>query len=537
MRILRKAKLLIVFLLFTCNVIQAGNGSMFHALLTISSSSTDTNAQGQQAFLVIGDSIAKGTSASVGPTPTDGTAYYYRRSNNTVIEIDNQDLILADVANRPNVGSPWPQFAINYNLIDTSKKAVIIPTAVGASNFANQGVASDCWDPTVSGSLYDTAVMDAQACMSVMGVTKLKGIIIILGINDARGTVGLDTTQAAIDSFFVQIQIDFPNVPIMVYQIGRSEVTTVDARIGAVRQYLKTVCENNTNVVMMGTVLAAEGAGYVSGGDIHLTQAGNNEAGKSAARWHANPSYSKWAREIIASHFDDLSTTRKDLIEDLITGNLTAYLNHEGLFNLKTTIIENCYLDWAFLCCPPSGLSFTFSANSHIAGNGTSFYFRSNYVQSFLNLVSSQNDFFKSSKVLTSTTAAGTGATLFGNTDAAAIRTSISQSSGSQINYVVNDFTVTAWASGDTKFQAASEYLIARNGGNKYLYKNGSQVHTAAVASTGINAKVQSELAFLNNVTVQGWLNAEIQDIRHGKFTAVDPATFYAAMETLRAGW
>jgi len=246
--------------------------SWYHSMLTMGVG--NTNVAGQQAFLIIGDSLARGTSASYGTTPTAGTSYYYVRSTNTVVEIGSQDMILADLDNRPNIGSFAPQFAIDYNAA-TGKKAVMIPCGVGGTNFANQGTANDCWDPTVSGSLYAGAVADAHACMAVMGVAQLKGIIVNLGVNDARGAVALADIQTSINNFFTQLQIDFPNVPILIQQVGRSEVTLINNRIGNVRQYLKTVCLNNSNCFLLGSLLSFVGAGFIAGDLIHPTQAGN----------------------------------------------------------------------------------------------------------------------------------------------------------------------------------------------------------------------------------------------------------------------
>jgi hypothetical protein len=525
-----------ILLFFLFSLLNSADAQLLLAndlLISQNATSDDTNGQGQQAILVIGDSFTKGSNDDTGPgpTPTAGTSFYYRSSNNTVIEIGANDLEFA--RNPPTDGSPWPQLAIDFNTI-TSRKAVIIPCGFGASTFAPNGDNNN-WSTT--GDNYAIAVGDAGNCMSLLGVTKLKAIIIILGINDARNAVSLATIQSDVASLITRLQTDFPDTDILVVQIGRSETAMGNDRIYAVRQYLKTACIDNDRVFMIGGLLGAPAAGLVSADNIHLSQTGNNAIGQILARWFQNDTYSKWARSVICSHYDDLSTLRKDLIADVIDNNLSDYLIHEALFNYKTTISANVFHDWAFFNVTNNVGTISFTANSHVSSNGTSTFMRPGLAQSINTYVSTQNDYFESVKIKVNNTAAGTGAIVLGAIDGGStIATQLGQTSGSLLVYRVNDVTATT-SNSETKLNGDAEYLIARNGTSKFLYKNAVQVHTAVVSSTGLNSVSQNLGSNNSNGTAASFINAEYEYLRAGKFVGMDQSAMYNSMETLVDNW
>lgn len=489
--------------------------------------SPDTTSDGKQAFLVIGDSTSAGSNNSTGngPAPVSGTAYYYRRATTDIVEMT------ADIVAAP-LGSQYPQFCTSY-FNGSGKKAVIIPTGVGASNFSPDGDTND-WSTT--GDNYAPAVTDARNTLALLGLTKLKAIFICsLGINDARGSAVLSTIQSDITSLLTRLQSDFPDVPIIMEQIGRDETASLTARIGAIRGYIKTAVIANPNVYLLGGLSPLFSNGGYGVDNLHPNQTGNNWRGEQMARWMLNSTRSKWSRSIISSMYDELSSSRKDAISTLIDNNLTDYLEHDILFMFKTTIVNNIYVDWGFLGLSAITNSPTFTANDNLATNGTSSYFRDGFNRSFLQLKSSQNDTFGAVKIKTNNTAAGTLATAYGGSNGTSA-VLIQQTAASLLGYRINDNTATT-SNSETVFANNAEYLFGRNGTGKFLYKDGVQVGTATQASVSVNTTQSYVGAFNSNGTANTFLNGTFEYIRAGKFTTINHATFKAAMDTFLASW
>lgn len=486
----------------------------------------DTTADGKQAVLIIGDSTSAGSNNSTGngPSPAASTAYYYRRTTTDIVQITS------DIVSAPN-GTQYPQMCTDYYNA-TGKKLVVIPCGSGGSNFSSEGDGND-WSTT--GTLYAQAVTDAHNALSLLELAKLKYILIAsLGINDARGAVALSTIQSDISSLISRLQTDFPGVPIMIEQIGRSETASLNARIGSIRGYLKQVCIDNDNVHIIGGLISLFAAGGYGTDNLHPNQTGNNYRGSMYARWMINASYSKWARSIISSHFDELSSLRKNAIANLIDTNTSSYLEHDCLLNFKTTTKNNVFVDWAFMCTPlDSGFSFT--ANTSVSTNGSSTYLRTGLVPSMNLLKMGQNDFFSGVKIKTNNTAAGTTAVAFGGADASAGIFS-SQVSTNQLGYRSFDNTTSLYA-GETAYASSSEYGTSRSSGNKYLYKNGSQISTASVASVSLLTQGIYVGCNNNNGTAANFHNAEYEYFRACKFSTVSQSTFKAAMDTFLASW
>lgn len=487
----------------------------------------NTASDGRQAFLIIGDSTSAGSNNSTGngPAPVSGTAYYYRRATTDIVEMAT-DIVAAPL------GSQYPQFCTSY-YNGSGKKAVIIPAGVGGSNFVPRTGETANWSTT--GTCYALAVTDANNALAQLGLTKLKCIFLSsLGINDARGDATLNDIEAGIESLISRLQADFPDTDILIEQIGRSEVGSLTSKIGSVRKFLKAQALAKDQVFLMGGIMSMTGAGGYGADNLHPNQTGNNWRGEMYARWMLNSTHSKWARSIIASHFDDLSTARKNLIATFIDSNLTAYLEHDMLFNFKTTTVNNTYSDWCFLA-GGFNTNSVFTANDSIATNGSSTYFRDGYVRDYLGLKSEQNDTFGAVKIKTNSTAAGTLATAYGGSNGTSA-VLVQQTAASLLGYRVNDNTATT-SNSETAFSNNSEYLFGRSGTGKFLYKDGVQVGTATQASVSVNTTQSYVGAFNSNGTANTFLNGTFEYIRAGKFTTVNHATFKAAMDTLLASW
>ena len=291
----------------------------------------NTNVNDQQAWLIVGDSIARGTAhqfASVSPDKGPeadyaGSVYYY---SGAVTEMPLTDI--------PGViyGSMWPSFG-NILYKRTSKKPVFINQGTGGCEFYPNGDNNN-W--STSGTLYAPAVTAANNCLAALGTTRLRGIMLCCGINDARAAQTLANIQAAINSLITRLQTDFPGTPIYIINIGREATGTFDARIAAVRGYLED-CTVNFQKVYMAARLENFLSYYddISPDLLHLTQEGNEEVAHYMGSnlltngWIANNplvrSYTTEAQNVFARMPGVLSDTEKNLINDFVN-----YLERKG---------------------------------------------------------------------------------------------------------------------------------------------------------------------------------------------------------------
>lgn len=227
-----------------CNLLQQNSSSTTGGTSPFDNSQT-TNASNQQVWLIVGDSISRGSSANgdQGPSPyfTD-TIFQY--TSGAISAVNTGDLATA------STGSPWMKFGIDYYR-RTSRKIVFVPQGSGGSNFYPDGDNNNWY---TSGSLYATAVSQANAALVANGTTKLRGILMILGINDASavdaGTVTLSEVQTGVDSLFTRLNASFPGVPIHVYNIGRN-TAGVSSNVTAIRAMIEQAALTYQNVYIV----------------------------------------------------------------------------------------------------------------------------------------------------------------------------------------------------------------------------------------------------------------------------------------------
>ena len=157
------------------------------------------------AFSIIGDSIAEGRS--------DGTN---NSNNNTLYEWDSGTFTeVSDLAGA-NTGSWSPSFANQYNTL-TGKKVMISENANGGSEFFPNGDTNN-WYTT--GTLYGAMKTETDAMISEVG-SAFKGFIIILGVNDARGSEDIGDIETGAVSLITRLNADYSNPNIFICNIGQ----------------------------------------------------------------------------------------------------------------------------------------------------------------------------------------------------------------------------------------------------------------------------------------------------------------------------
>lgn len=494
----------------------------------------DTNEEGQQVVLCIGDShtVRRGpTGTSYGPTPAAGTVYQWDVPNQQLYEVAATDILQTGAS--ANWGSIWPQTGIEY-FNKTGRKPVFVTMGVGGSNYSPR--TGDSGDWSTADTLYATAKSECDNCLAFLGLTSPKYIFVNLGVNDSRGATALATIQSDIASLYNRLHTDYPHATILQIMMGRNETEVSTARAITIRNYIRDEAEARSYMHIVASETAMWSNSYYDSDNLHLLQTGNNVIGEMIGRWldPANAIYSKWARSIIASHFDALSTTRKGLINQWVSDMGSLYFDLDQFYNLHTTIEANTYFDWTFQY---GGFktSSTFTANDCVTTNGTSSYWRPDYDQT-KTVHATSTDGFAGCKIKTNRSAAGGSTRVAMGRAAAGDQTVLGQTNLSLIYHRFNDLTLTTDAD-ETKLADDSYYATGRSGTTKILYKNGVNVNQATQAITS-QSTGPMYLGALNNAGTAGnFLDADFQYCVSGLLGGVSQLTIYNACEALIDGW
>lgn len=501
--------------------------SFFHSLLSSISLSPDTTPDGKQAFLIIGDSISGDSSSSstLGPTTLSDTCYLWNGSSlteKTTLDINNAG---------STYGSAWKKFALDYNA-NTSKKVVFINRAAGGSTAYPDGDNNNWY---TSGDKYSPAVSDANAALSFLGITKLKGIFIILGINDASGSQSTADIFTGLTSLITRLNSDFPDTNIYISSIGRASSGVIGTKIATIKAQIKSLSETYSNVHIPANLTSLVGWNMYAFDNLHPNQTGYNKIGELYARYFTLESYSKRVRQAINAYYTDITTPHKTAIETFIEGCISDdvwdsnYVESCQIYKC-TEAQEDLYVDLTLMTAGQPNGTIGFSAGNYVSTPGTAGnYFKTNFAPANSRFAG-QNDFLSIIKFGTVTTPAGTAG--HGHSEGGTNR--LFQTSGSLIAYGANDATATTWTAGDTKFADNTEYAHGRDGGSKYLYKDTTQVHTASVASTTHST---DDILLGQARSSTAYLNAEHLYHVYTKKVGFDHAAFKARMDTLLAAW
>lgn len=490
-------------------------------------------------FLVDGDSIAAGlTSHSDSTQPDPGTAFEFDRNTNTVLPFGTGAGITGFSFNKK---SPWAKFCKDY-YETTGRRACIINRAASSSTIspATSVLIGNDWQ--TSGTNYNTSVTAANACLTILGKTRLKGILVIAGINDAQsqsGTGSLTVAQISgyLSTFIDNLRTDFgTTVPIYFCQIGRYVGVAISSRINGIRNAIKSkgVTYSNYEIAASMTGFAA-GALLVDG--IHPTATGNDHLGSMFCRPFKNATYTKWARTIIgACHFSDISTTLKNKIETWLTAWQTLYLSMDAMFILKAGLKLDTLTDWSLISGPESDGGFTFNANADIRTGTTSTVFRLGYNQNVSAINVLTNDYGVEIKATVVTTASGTLAGFVGVITTGPTRaTMIRQLNPSGVNYGVLSGTSFTDA-GEVNLVAGSWIFERTSSTNINLRQDGTVVDNQTDSSVGAAIGDQA----IGAVAVNGVLSNPI-DAQFVRYLLFKPSlvsnytTFEADLDTLQS--
>lgn len=513
-------KLFLILSLFVFSVdVDAQITRIIPSTIGQNTSAVTTSSNNEELFWIIGDSFAQGSNNTTGAGPdATGHGYYFRTSDNTI-----QPITTTDIPGASN-GSPWPQFCNEY-FASTGTKVVVVPNGIGGTKFF------DSWNGT--SATYTGARQDAIDAMSVAGVTRLKGIIIICGVNDARGGDNIAAIGAQIGNLFYQLDIDFPKTQIYVVMLGHS--ATNGNRLPQVRGYVREQVARYTNAQVVCQLQAMHewSGGYYGADDLHLNQTGNNLLGTMINRYIQLPTtYSKYARAIANSFYSTLSLSRLSAIDQWITTLGTQYHDVVAYYKMKVPDENDLYVDWG-LCNPLVDNGYVFSANNFIT---------TNTAQTIRMNISSNNSTYRWTG-----TDLGIGAATydrkgaFGSTTKYLIGTSsgsnvlgLAETSTGVMQYFAYDLGTASTGTGG--FADNTEYAVDRVGTTKSRVVNGSVTHTETItALTPLTSAPEVGGRNTSGVTLE--LNAEIAYFWWYKASSWNRSTFYSANQTLESQW
>lgn len=234
----------------------------FNKLQQISNTTPISNSLN---IVVLGDSISAGTSDGVGSAAAG-----------TLFELQGISLqeITTDIFGA-NTGSWMPKMAETINTL--SGKTVNISTnGFGGSEFAPY-LDNNNW--STLGNKYAPMKTDADYLVTSTGQA-VDCFIIILGINDARGTTSIAQVETDAISLVTRLNTDYNNPEILFVQIGKT-TTGVTTRVLDVRNIISNgvdgLVETFSNVSLGASLVGYADALYFDG--LHLTQAGNDQLG------------------------------------------------------------------------------------------------------------------------------------------------------------------------------------------------------------------------------------------------------------------
>lgn len=490
-----------------------------------------TNSDGQQAFVIIGDSLFSGAAnnTGIGPTTLAGTCYEWDNTNSELDELTTQDLSTSTVNN----GTPFKKFALDYNAA-TGKKPVFVACGASGSEFSPNGDNNN-WSTT--GTLYAAMKTKTDNCLAFLGVERPRKIWVCAGINDSRGAVAVGTITADITSLFDRLTTDYPDTEIGIVITGRKEANVTDTRTGPIRAQLRTEAVNRTNVQVVANLASYFTWALYGADNLHLTQTGNNFLGEQLARFEAtDSSFNKWARGVIACLYSDVTSGRKTLINTVIT-NLGLNWNKVPSFFFAKAADKNSFMtDWGMMAESYDG-GFTFTANDCITTNGTSTYFQTGYPPANIPFGGlSQNNIaytVKNKQVISND---GVTRRLFGTTNGT-VAIQLSQTVGTNINYTCQGNASKAYVT-ETTFEDGASYTLGRDGASTpRLLKNGVLVDSGTNSSNGFTTRVMTYGCNDGNGVNASFINADYHVMAVHSYTDFDHVLFNTEISRLVNNW
>lgn len=451
----------------------------------------DITSTGRELFLVFGDSKT-GTSPSVGVRNSPNSALQYNRTASAL-----QEILGADLVNVPSVGSMWPKFCKTYHSETNGKTPVISLYGLGGSSVYNTAFVNSSWD-NLTGTTYASAKTAHDAAIAALGVTKPKGIFIILGINDGNRTETLSTMLDEITSLISRIQTHYAGgiVPIYMSLFSKPNAATTQqaGRQSAMKLRMKDLETANSNLY----ITVHEGAIFGSGlqDNTHFDYAGNELFATWSKAFIDNAETDKDVRRIQAATFistlsDEHKAAYKTFIEaEKANGN---WDNYAALEIHTVSNASNIYTDLIGLATVFNHSS-TANLNEDNQYNGSSTYLETGFEQTLTPGNATLNDVIIGVRTTNADTPQNTQATLFGQYNGTNY-TLVRQNTSAGLDWGVNvaSGNIATYTGGAGKIPVGADVAIRRSAASgtnaSQLLIDGSVVASSTAASNSISSR------------------------------------------------
>lgn len=502
------------------------------------------------AVMIVGDSISRGNSTAVGPTPTTNTVYQWDAGNSNLRAITNADLLEPVAAG--GTGSEWPAFGIDFYR-RTGRNPVFINCGVGGSRFNYPGQPDFSW--YTDGNLYDNAKTKTDNALAYLGKSRPDVIICILGINDV--TPATDTlSYTYVQSLIERLSSDYPGTRIIMTSPSSFTIDTTAkvVRLYTMRKYVKRAQFDYANVELgpsfSNFTVWDTTLNLFNDDNVHLNYDGNLTLGQRLSyQCTLSLTLDKVTRYALTNLYDDMNTTRISILDDFISGlradgNLSE-LDVLRIFSNANGNNLNTTLDIGMLGATifNNGPTISYDGVTFDGTNDSASIMPTQYLADKAVLAS---DFWFGVYVIDNMTAAGTAACLFGaregNSSSSLLR--LRQTTGNVIELYPYCATATTpiTYSGDTAFQDNTLYSGGRDGSSGLIAKNETIVTNSACTFATPTANTTS-------MTVGGWndqqagpavsqfINAKCGAVYFSKRSTFDLAAFKSRLDTFLSAW
>lgn len=456
----------------------------------------NTTPDGKQVWLYIGDSLAQGTNqgTDTGPEPYyANSVMYWNEGSSAVVSVTTTDV------GNASAGSLWPKFGIDYYK-RTGYKCVFIRSGVGGSNFFPDGDSNNWYDYV---GQFASAILNTKNCLANLGLTEVRGVIFLCGINDARDAQDLGAIRYSIFDVIRRTNNRLGHPPIYFFNIGRDENGTGRGqRVLAVDSYITEACSYYSNcneVIRLSDYITTPFIYSNSFADVHLSQFGYDFIAAKAVKNMVNTglisntprsyTYSSTVTQTL-SRLPGLTEEEKMAVNDFI-----EYLHSKSEWSGKIDSFycplflqpSNCLQDWrrnVKLTLPGSaivlknrgGLRTDGTVGGRIMSGFTPSIDGVNYVQ---------NSAMAGAWVFRDNQATGANYYLMGVNDGTQRLDITYNNTNSRIQSTINSISQATYGV-NRQFQRNSLYVAYRNSSTNTNITENYQSTTGVIASIGV---------------------------------------------------
>ncbi len=485
----------------------------------------ETTEDGKEVFICIGDSKTAGAASVGSDTPVAGTAFVFQGGVTQV-----------NFPGEPGgSGSPWAPFCTAfYNA--SGKKAVIINRGVGSSCFF-LSTTTLSWE--TNGTLYQPAAIIGKRGLLFNKLNKLKGVLMILGVNDFNNGNSITTITNSSRSLIERLNRDFNYPPIYISITHETSNDMVTINGLALKRLIRDLGSNFSNVhpTVNEATIWAQGATYAD--SIHPQYAGNAAIGAMFSRYILSTETDKDVRRVTESNtVNALSAAHKSAYRTFIYKQKASgrWVKIGALQIYRANSVENARTDLMGVIAATTSATITFNSNDSLSTSGTE------SINTNINLnetgasPGNENNFILGMRMGTISTAPGNTGCAIGATIASGQNRVYLKQKASSIVWAANQLNSEQEYTGDTSLLPNVDYAIKKtNSTTAALLKDGVQVQSATVApATALDMAIKVGCSFADGSSVEHF-SAQYQYVYMVQASGFDHPAFLIDLNELMA--